>query len=197
MNKVVLDEDLKHLTADVRDNLAGSIKHFGEKMGVSTYTILPKGSTIQRDELTLSGVREVHDALQDQIIMDTDSIKADLIGESGGGLGNGNEEFMVRIAHEKLARIHEKYDWVYQYVFSRLLFNRFSGLLNGVKLADVQITFDNTPTETAKEKRDLQIQLLDRSIQMLQAGIIDNENAKNIINDLQIPSFQIKTQSEL
>jgi len=197
MNKVILDEDLRHLTEGAKDSLLNGIKSFGEKTGVSTYAILPKGSTIQRDELSLGGIREIHDALQDQIIMDTDSIKADLIGEGSGGIGNGNEEHMVRIAHEKLARIHEKYDWVYQYVFSRLLFNKFSGLLKGVKLSDVQITFDNTPTETAKEKRDFQVQLLDRSIQMLQAGIIDAENAKNIINDLQIPEFQIKTQAEL
>lgn len=175
------------------ENLQSLIKSFAENTGVNNYNFLPEGTTVHRDNLQLSDLETVQRILEKQIVMETDATLMDITGQGASGFSNG-EDVQLN-AQEKLAKIHAKYDWVFEYFLSRLIINTQSEVVKNLHPDKIDIVFDLTPQKTAEDIIKEQQQTVQNIIQLNQAGIMSMEDAINSLTTSNIPNLTFSAKS--
>jgi hypothetical protein len=171
--------DLMNANPATMASLQNMIKEFGQNTGVKNYNFLPDGTTVHRDNLQLNDLESIQRILERQIVMETDALLMDITGEGAKGFSSGND---VQInSQEKLAKIHTKYDWVFEYFLSRLVVNTQTKVVKGLHPDKIDIVFDLSPQKTAEDMIKEQQQTIQNIIQLNQAGIMSMED---VINNL-------------
>lgn len=192
-NVSVTGINLANANNGMYDNLRNMIKAMAENQKTGNINFLPEGTTVHRDNLNLADLENVHNVLVKQIVMETDALLMDITGEGADGFSSGND--VLNNSHEKLAKIHSKYDWVFEYFLSRLVVNTQNNVANNLQVGKVDIIFDLTPQKTAEEAIKEQQQLVQNVIQLQQAGIISQQEARTSLENSDIMNLNLDNQS--